>query len=220
MGEVDNVNIIYRGSVMAGCKATGHYHHGDLRNALLQAAELLLQERGVGGFSLRDVARVVGVSHTAPYRHFRDKGTLLRALTGRGFERLRAALAEAVAGHRGPEQGLIAATRVYLQTTVQDPGMTRLMFGGLIPAEEHDDITLQLRPVREVLVGIIKDGLAVGAFRDRDPQELALVAWSSMHGLAMLIDSATLDVSPDDTEQLEALARSVAQTVLYGISRS
>jgi AcrR family transcriptional regulator len=205
---------------MAGLKATDHYHHGDLRNALLQAAERLLQERGVGGFSLRDVARAVGVSHAAPYRHFRDKGSLLRALTGRGLERLRAALAEAVAGQRGPELSLIAATRVYLQATVQDPGMTRLMFGGVIPAQEDDDITLRLGSVREVLVGIIKAGQAVGAFRDREPQELALVAWSSMHGLAMLIDSAALDVEPDNTEQLDGLARSVAQTVLYGISRS
>lgn len=98
--------------------------------------------------------------------------------------------------------------------------MTRLMFGGVIPAQEDDNITLRLRSVREVLVGIIKAGLAVGAFRDREPQELALIAWSSMHGLAMLIDSATSDVESDDTEQLDALARSVAQTVLYGISRS
>ncbi len=205
---------------MAVHNATGHYHHGDLGNALLQAAEQLLQEWGVGGFSLRDVARVAGVSHAAPYRHFRDKAALLRALAGRGFERLRAALAAAAAGQRGPEQSLIEATRIYVYTAVQNPGMTRLMFGGVIDAEEDVGCARAQAAVLDVLAGIIRAGLQVGAFRDRDPQELALVAWSTLHGLALLAGSAQLDVDPDDTAQLEAVVRSVAQNILYGISRS
>ncbi|MDH3560057.1 MAG: TetR/AcrR family transcriptional regulator [Gammaproteobacteria bacterium] len=205
---------------MSGRSTTDSYHHGDLKNALLQAAEQLLQERGASGFSLRDVARATGVSHTAPYRHFRDKAALLRALSGRGFERLRGALAEAAAGQRGPEQGLIEAGRVYVQIVVQNPGMTRLMFGGVIVAAEDDDNAWRPGSVLEVLVGIIRAGQRVGAFRDRDPQELALMVWSSMHGMAMLVGDASLDVDPDDMAQLDKAVRSMTENVLYGISRS
>jgi AcrR family transcriptional regulator len=199
---------------------TGHYHHGDLRNALLQATAQLLRERGIDGFSLRDVARAAGVSHAAPYRHFRDKAALLRAVSGLGFERLHAVLAEAAASQRGPEQTLIEVTRVYVQRVVQNPGMTRLMFGAVISAEGDAGNTWAEPSILEVLLGIIKAGLAVGAFRDRDPQELALVAWSAMHGLAMLAVGEVPDVKDRDTQQLDALARSVAENVIYGISRS
>ena len=201
-------------------KSTGPYHHGDLSNALLQAAAELLEERGVAGFSLRDVARVAGVTHAAPYRHFRDKAALLRALSGRGFEGLRAALVEAAAGQRGPEQGLIEVTRVYVQQAAMHPGMTRLMFGGVIAAVEDDRDAPGQGSILEVLTGIIRAGLAVGAFRDRDPGELALVAWSTMHGLAMLVTAGLRDTGYHDMKKLDALARSVAENVIYGISRS
>ena len=71
------------------------YHHGNLRAALLEPAERALRERGVGGLSLRELAREVGVSHAAPRRHFADKQALLDALAEDGFERLGARAARA-----------------------------------------------------------------------------------------------------------------------------
>jgi AcrR family transcriptional regulator len=205
---------------MTGGGTPGHYHHGDLRNALLRAAGQLLRDRGIDGFSLRDVARAAGVSHAAPYRHFRGKADLLRALSGQGFECLSAALASAAAGQRGPEQVLIEVTRVYVRSVVQNPGMTRLMFGTAINAGTDAGKAWSESQILEVLLGVIKAGVAAGAFRDRDPEELALVAWSTMHGLAMLANGAILEVDPDDTGQLDAAVDSVTQNILYGISRS
>ena len=71
------------------------YHHGNLRQALLQAAELALEARGATDLSLRELSREVGVSHTSPRRHFADKQALLDALAQTGFQRLDAILAEA-----------------------------------------------------------------------------------------------------------------------------
>lgn len=71
------------------------YHHGDLRAALLAAAESTLREKGVGALSLRELAREVGVSHAAPGRHFKDKQALLNALALTGYERLGRALSAA-----------------------------------------------------------------------------------------------------------------------------
>src|ERR1700722_17630556 len=74
------------------------YHHGNLRTALLAAAEQTVRERGVQDLSLRELAREIGVSHGAPRRHFPDRQALLDALAESGFERLGAELRAAVAG--------------------------------------------------------------------------------------------------------------------------
>ena len=71
------------------------YHHGDLRAALLQAALVLIEEHGVKGLALSDAARLAGVSVAAPYRHFKDKETLLAEIAAEGFVMFRDALAQA-----------------------------------------------------------------------------------------------------------------------------
>ncbi|MGB5304856.1 MAG: TetR/AcrR family transcriptional regulator [Gammaproteobacteria bacterium] len=195
------------------------YHHGDLKNALLQAAETLLAETGAAGLSLRAVAKAAGVSHTAPYRHFKDKAALLRALAQAGFERLRLAInaaADAVPHDAG--QKLIAAGSAYVTLAVRNPELTRLMFGGVTEPGD-DDASHAADAAFESLVWIITAGVQAGAFRDRDPYELALVAWTSMHGLAMLIAAGLLQVDAGDEAQVDTLVRSVAQNLLYGISK-
>lgn len=195
------------------------YHHGDLKNALLQAAETLLAETGAAGLSLRAMAKAAGVSHTAPYRHFKDKAALLRALAQAGFERLRLAInaaADAVPHDAG--QKLIAAGGAYVTLAVRNPELTRLMFGGVTEPGD-DDASHAADAAFESLVWIITAGVQAGAFRDRDPYELALVAWTSMHGLAMLIAAGLLQVDAGDEAQVDTLVRSVAQNLLYGISK-
>src|ERR1019366_6436245 len=71
------------------------YHHGSLKQALLDACLALIRKSGPGGFTLREVARMAGVSHNAPYRHFRDKEELLAALAAEGFHRLTEAMVKA-----------------------------------------------------------------------------------------------------------------------------
>ena len=205
---------------MSNVSTTDHYHHGDLRNTLLSAAEVLLQQHGSGGLSLREVARAAGVSHAAPYRHFRDKAALLQALAQRGFEQLHAATRAAAAGvPHGPEQQLVAAGIAYVKLAVDKPETTQLMFGGTLcpshtaPGESASEAAFA------VLQDIIEAGIKTGVFRQRAPRELALAAWTSMHGLAMLITAGLLGVDPRDPQALESLVGSVASNVIYGISR-
>src|SRR5687767_8172023 len=73
------------------------YHHGNLKEALLEAAVALVAERGTAGFTLREVARRAGVSHNAPYRHYKDREALLAEVARQGFEELGGALAKALA---------------------------------------------------------------------------------------------------------------------------
>lgn len=194
------------------------YHHGDLRNALIQAATTVLLEKGAAGLSLREVAKVAGVSHAAPYRHFPDKAALLRVLAQEGFERLTAAIN--LAAENSPhnsEQRLIEAGVAYVRIAVQQPEITRLMFGGTVESQQDPAYLAASAASYGALLGIIREGIAQGTFRQRPPQELVMVAWASMHGLAMLAVASLLEVDLDDESALDTLIRSVASNVIYGI---
>jgi AcrR family transcriptional regulator len=205
---------------MSSLNSSSGYHHGDLRNALLEAGEQLLLKRGVAALSLREVAKLAGVSHAAPYRHFRDKAALMRALAQSGFGRLQSdirAAAEKVP--HDPEQKLAAAGVAYVHLAVRNPELIQLMFGAGIDRPEDKDLEQAFMGAFESLVDIINTGIETGVFRDRDARELALVAWTSMHGMAMLLAARLMGINVEDDKALDRMVRSVAQNVIYGISR-
>jgi len=147
------------------------YHHGDLRAALLDAADTLLDQGGDGAVSLREVARMAGVSPTAAYRHFADKEALLAALAARHFVEFGAAL-----GGRG----LNAMGHAYLRFALARPGRFRLMFGPLLQrAGQHP-------PLAQASAAAM-DGLYAAA----PSRDAALRAWGLVHGLAhLMLDGA------------------------------
>src|SRR4051812_42121513 len=107
------------------------YHHGNLRTALLAAAERTTRERGAEKLSLRELAREVGVSHGAPRRHFPDRQALLDALAQNGFERLGAELREAAAESGEEFEGrLRAIAAAYIRFATEDAALLELMFAG------------------------------------------------------------------------------------------
>ena len=201
-------------------KGAQPYHHGDLRNALLLAAEQLLAEQGAASLSLRAVAKRAGVSHAAPYRHFRDRAALLRALAQGGFERLAGAI-ELAAGNasQNSEQKLAEAGVAYVRQAVERPALTRLMFGGSVMVEDDAAYRQASAAAFEALLKIIGEGVAAGVFRARDPRELALVAWTSMHGMTMLMTAGLLDSNASGNGGIDDQVRSIARNVIYGLSK-
>ncbi|WP_431305040.1 TetR/AcrR family transcriptional regulator [Sediminicoccus sp. BL-A-41-H5] len=164
------------------------YHHGDLRAALLDAADALLDEGGDGAVSLREAARRAGVSATAAYRHFADKEALLAAVALRGFEAFGAAMQEAVAA--GDASPYVARGRAYLRFALARPGRFRLMFGPLLArAGDHP----ALLAASKAAFGALQANAA-----DRDS---AIRSWGMVHGLAHLM----LDRAIPGAEEPEAL---------------
>src|SRR6185312_8156114 len=105
------------------------YHHGDLRNALLESARSILEKDGLEALSLRAVARGAGVSHAAPYRHFPNHESLLVELAIEGFVELRAEIV-ASAGGSGHESDRIASIgAAYMRFVARRPALASLMFG-------------------------------------------------------------------------------------------
>src|ERR1700683_3545320 len=97
------------------------YHHGNLRESLLEAALHLIAEVGPSGFNLREVARRAGVSHNAPYRHFRDKGQLMATVAAEGLRELKAAMVEGALTESTPVGKLKRAGYAYVAFALRRP---------------------------------------------------------------------------------------------------
>ena len=139
------------------------YHHGDLHEALLQAAERVLERDGLAGLTLRAVAREAGVSHAAPTHHFGDLSGLLSELAAIGFRMFNAAMVEAGNSETLPLMKALARAKAYVAYAQARPGMYALMF-----RNERLDMT---RPSLHAAATASFEGLAsvVGAGRQRKP---------------------------------------------------
>lgn len=163
------------------------YHHGDLRRALLDAALEAIETNGLDGLSLRGIARRAGVSHAAPYHHFRDREALIAAVAEEGFGVLRDAMLERMAEATGPRRRLQEAGVGYVFFALRQPAHFQVMFGPeLADRSEHRF----LQEAAEAAFGVLQEAIAecgaAGLLSARDPRLLALTAWSLVHGLAML----------------------------------
>ena len=195
------------------------YHHGDLRRSLIRAGSQMIEDKGLAGLSLREVARVAGVSHTAPYRHFQDKADLLAAIAQVGFEQLTDQASQAARRHPGnPQQQFVAASVQYVRFGVRHPSMAHLLFGGVINMRTAPRTLKEASWAAFQLVeNIINEGKAAGVFRDRDTMELAVTTWSGIHGLAQLISGGYLARLAATERKVENLSKMVCQMILSGI---
>lgn len=164
------------------------YHHGNLRNELLDTAEAQLGAAGVDALSLRALARAVGVSQTAPYRHFNDKSELLAALATRGYRKLLEGLE--AAGHQAganPEEQMHAFAHSYVNYAVDHPDLFKLMFGPTLqPLQRFPELHQASRDTYELVRTIMRRGIDLGVFRDEDDHYMANAGWSGIHGMAIL----------------------------------
>ena len=172
------------------------YHHGELRESLLEAAELLLEEDGPVGLSLRKVGRRLGVTPGAPYRHFEDKDALLAALAVRGFQRLRETMMADQEGSADGEESLRRAGLGYLEFASRHPEMFRLMFGW-IPSRDVPELCeagdAAFAGLRGVLERCEQEGLLTKSVPDA-----GLMAWSAVHGAAFLLIDKRLMLGDED----------------------
>lgn len=191
---------------MSTSESADRYHHGDLRHALVEAALELLAEGGTEALGLRELARRVGVSAAAPYRHFRDKQALIQAVAAAGFEMFLAAV-EGARAEVAPEEQLGAMAEAYVHFALRYPRLYRLMFSSALGKFED-------KALRRAADAAYASLAVAAAKQDPDsPGEAAIGAWAFVHGLSMLLlDEQLLGVSAADAEPLvRALTRRHAQ---------
>lgn len=173
------------------------YHHGDLREALVAAARVLVNDRGAENFTLADACRVAGVSTAAPYKHFRDKNEILQELIMLGFSDLAGSGQDALA-RNGPTtlQGMVAMGKNYVAFARREPGLFRLMFGQNPVLKDDPEVSAC---GKECFGGVI---MAVGAYCaanhiEHDAKSIAVELWTFVHGIASLsIDGDYDKVTP------------------------
>jgi AcrR family transcriptional regulator len=204
----------------AGGREDAPYHHGDLHDALLAAAERVLEREGLAGLTLRAVAREAGVSHAAPTHHFGDLAGLVSELAAIGFRQFNAAMVAAAATGATPMEKALARAKAYVAYAKAHPGMYGLMF-----RTERLDMS---RPSLKEAATASFAGLAgaIGAQRQETISETALSldqgaaiarAWSLVHGFTMLLlDGRLSDILrrlPEGTE-METLLDAMLRTTV------
>jgi AcrR family transcriptional regulator len=202
------------------------YHHGNLRRALLDAGLELLAERGVDGWTLREVARRAGVSHAAPSHHFGDRGGLVRAIVAESFELLGEGLAAAASGAAGddPMDRIAAMGRAYVEFALEHPQRYRLMFRSELSRSEDPDAATEADAAGGQAFGTLMAAVQEAADRKQlrdgiDAGTAAVTAWSGVHGLASLVLEGALGIRPDQRERTRHLADNVVSLVVDGLRR-
>lgn len=203
---------------MTEAAARSTYHHGDLRQALLVAAEHELIDKGIEGFSLRGVAKRAGVSHAAPAHHFRDTGELLTALAAVAARRFHHGMKDRKERAASDARSqFIASGQGYVAFARANPAMFELMFGSKRPDFTSEEF---VRPASDAFRELVGD---VGALRGDAPLASSagrtdiLAAWSLVHGLATLMIAGRLGFARQDIEaDVEGSLQRVLERIIPG----
>jgi AcrR family transcriptional regulator len=173
------------------------YHHGNLKEVLVRAAFRLVAKSGLDRFTLREVARKAGVSHNAPYRHFRSKDDLVAALAAEAFRQLNTTLRTAIASASGPTEKLRESALAYLHFALENPSRVQVMFHGSFDRMKYTDYISAYEEILEVVGGLVR------ACGWEDTETATALVWASVHGIVELGLSGRLyDGDPKELERL------------------
>jgi AcrR family transcriptional regulator len=191
------------------------YHHGNLKEALVEAARRFIAERGIGGFTLVEAARLVGVTPAALYRHFRGREALLEELAGRGFNELAARLARALTSRGSPLERFTRMGETYLTFAEEEPAYYAAIFEtrGIHAAPESEGRPSPFDLLVEALQATFADGFGGVA-----PRFIALEVWALAHGIATLSAAGHLPSGPGLPDKYELLRAGVLALV-HGAAR-
>jgi AcrR family transcriptional regulator len=195
-------------------KPANRYHHGNLRDALLDEALRTIEKHGVDQLTLRTVGQRLGVSRSALYRHFADKQALLAAVGSEGFRLLRQAVADAWEQNGRGRTGFEAMAKAYVQFAVAHPSHYRVMFGGFLESAAKDDAFIgEAKAAFQVLVDALIEQQNTGDIRRDDPVLMARFVWALVHGIAMLV----IDGQVTEAAQREALEQYAVERIRSSI---
>ena len=185
------------------------YHHGNLSEALVQAALDLIAEYGPAGFTFAEVTRAVGVSPAAPYRHFRDRDALMADIARRGFERFAEKLGRAWNdGQPDPLSAFKNVGQAYLAFAKKEPAYYAAMFEARLPPDTSREMAHAADQAFSVLRRASETLIAESPKRDRPPAlMMSLHVWAMSHGIASLFgrgDAARRKVPMRPEDLLEA----------------
>ncbi len=205
---------------MSEQKNDNTYHHGDLRNALIEATLTLIAEKGVNAFTIREIAKRAGVSHAAPYRHFKDKEAILFAVAKEGFDMMVAETKKRSEKYPDDPFARYSISGIsYIDFAISHPSHYRVMFSsGENISTFPDELKISSTESFKLLIDTIRECQEKNIIKEGDTYEFALASWAIVHGYAKLYIDGFIDdkedIFPNKKEKLKYI---VAEMLYSGL---
>ena len=181
------------------------YHHGDLKNALINAGVEILSKEGIEGLSLRKVAQRAGVSHSAPYSHFPDKQSLIAAISTEGFNQLYDELDAVVSAHpKNPKRQLQQGALAYVQFALKHTDTFKIMFSGVLEKEKEYPAFVDIsHKTFQRVVDVVRACQEARLLRSTPAEIMAMAIWGQVHGIISLALEGQIPHSLLDDHSIE-----------------
>ncbi len=202
---------------MSKQKNDNTYHHGNLRRALIKATLELIAEKGINAFSIREIAKRAGVSHAAPYRHFKDKEDILYAVAKEGFDMMVAETKKRSAKYPDDPFARYSICGIsYIDFAVSHPSHYRVMFS----AGDHirtspEELKLSSTESFQLLIDSIRECQEKKIIREGDTYEFALASWAIVHGYAKLFIDGFIDDNEGLFQSIKEKLKYIVAEMLY-----
>jgi AcrR family transcriptional regulator len=197
MLTLSTTNVACANIIVLTSDCMDRYHHGNLKDVLIRAAFRLVAKSGLDRFTLRELARKAGVSHNAPYRHFRSKEDLVAALAAEAFRQLTASLRAAMASAGNPGEKLRDSAIAYLRFALQNPSRFQVMFHASFDRMNYPEYIAAYEETLAVVEGLVRN------CGWEDTETATSLVWSSVHGIVELGLSGRLyNGDPAELERL------------------
>lgn len=202
-------------------KDSENYHHGNLKSALIEAGLKILKNEGAHKLSLREIAKVAGVTHMAPYRHFENKEALLADIAENGFKLLKENIEQNIEEYNeNPRQQLIEISKTYVRIAIENPEYFNVMFGGFISEQsKYENLEKISAQTFDRFIYVIKEGQKSGMIRDDEPKQIAVTLWSMLHGIANLLINESLIFLNINSEKYEDYLDKMINLFISGIKK-
>lgn len=214
--NVNNVNILWYNFQMNMKKSTS-YHHGNLKEALIETALQTIDEEGLDAITLRDITQKLGTSRSAVYRHFVSKEALIIGVIQRGYAQLDELFTPIFHDRtQSVEERFEKMGRAYLDFAIEHPNLYRLLFGENYRQEREEVCDYKDENQATglyALIGLLLEAQEEGIIARADPMVQAATVWASIHGLASLLIDGHLMMR----DNLEEIYRYSQAIVLNGM---
>jgi AcrR family transcriptional regulator len=202
-------------------KSSHSYQHGNLREAILKVSLQVIEKKGEQALSMRDLAKMTGVTHQAPYRHFKDKDALLAALAQDGFEQLYALMVENLKSATDPMEKLERIIQNYMAWAFEHPDHFRLMFSRHIPEyETSESLQKVTNQTLELILKVVEENQEAKNLRPGDPRPLARHFWASIHGATLLLIDRQFKPLNKIANPVPQLAKDILWNLVNGLKPS
>jgi hypothetical protein len=179
----------------------------DLRRTIIEASVSIIAKEGVRALSFREVARKAKVSHQAPYHYFENHYAILKSIAQEGFLKLALSMGSAAKNHTDPLRALSASGVAYVQFALENVGYFRVMFQSpLISEKKLQERMPEADQAHNVLLMLAQKAYDAGFARDMNSETLALLCWSTVHGIATLLTEGIVSTDkPKETIKVGTL---------------